>query len=189
MSRGKKLTRCAHVVGMCGNEGLSPITSALARHLGVLAPHRRKDKWAFVERYIGSTPESRPIKNKPKPRTGWMDRLSAEREIVLEDTNARLSFLLRWAREVVGRPQAGVRESHRGLLRRAHLGCWTGCGGRHDVSHHIVQVQHGGDNRNANRVRLCHACHALIHPWLNPDGTVKPEALTKRMSLPSLEAL
>lgn len=61
------------------------------------------------------------------------------------------------------------------------------CGGPHNVTHHIVQLQHGGNNGKSNRVRLCHKCHAFVHPWLNEDGTTKPEALVKRMELPKLD--
>lgn len=34
--------------------------------------------------------------------------------------------------------------------------------------HHIIQVQHGGSNYLRNRVAICAACHADIHPWLAP---------------------
>ena len=40
------------------------------------------------------------------------------------------------------------------------------CGGRSHVRHHIIQLQHGGSNKKRNIVRLCHDCHAEIHPWL-----------------------
>lgn len=125
-------------------------------------------------------------KGKPKRRHQWQDDLAAEITIVIEDFNARLSLLFRWARVVVGRPRFDLRKQHRGLIRRKHLCCWTGCGGPHDVTHHIVQLQNGGDNATCNRVRLCHRCHAFIHPWLNEDGTTKPEALIKRMELPEI---
>jgi HNH endonuclease len=32
--------------------------------------------------------------------------------------------------------------------------------------HHVIQIQHGGSNYLRNRVALCAACHAEIHPWL-----------------------
>lgn len=35
--------------------------------------------------------------------------------------------------------------------------------------HHIIQLQHGGDNRGKNRIRLCHYCHILIHPHMQTD--------------------
>lgn len=37
-----------------------------------------------------------------------------------------------------------------------------------NVRHHIIQIQHGGGNSHRNIVRLCQACHAVIHPWLRP---------------------
>jgi 5-methylcytosine-specific restriction endonuclease McrA len=36
--------------------------------------------------------------------------------------------------------------------------------------HHVVQVQHGGDNDPRNLVSICHRCHQRVHPWLK-DGT------------------
>lgn len=40
------------------------------------------------------------------------------------------------------------------------------CGIAESIKHHIIQVQHGGDNRNMNLIRVCESCHAAIHPWL-----------------------
>lgn len=33
--------------------------------------------------------------------------------------------------------------------------------------HHVIQIQHGGSNYVRNRVPLCSACHASVHPWLS----------------------
>lgn len=37
--------------------------------------------------------------------------------------------------------------------------------------HHVIQVQHGGSNDTRNLVRICHACHQRIHPWLPVPDT------------------
>lgn len=37
---------------------------------------------------------------------------------------------------------------------------------RATIRHHIIQLQHGGSNRQRNVVYLCGQCHAEIHPWL-----------------------
>lgn len=51
------------------------------------------------------------------------------------------------------------------------------CGDRGQTlyRHHVIQVQHGGSNSPRNVVKLCHACHHLIHPWLE-----KPSSLHNR---------
>ena len=98
-------------------------------------------------------------------KPAWIRRLKTERELVIEDENARLGFLRRWADVVVGRPHPGIRRGFWGLPKRKHFGCWA-CGRRHDITHHIVQVQHGGTNSLTNLCRLCHACHQVVHPWL-----------------------
>jgi 5-methylcytosine-specific restriction endonuclease McrA len=43
------------------------------------------------------------------------------------------------------------------------------------VSHHIIQLQHGGSNRKANLVRICEWCHAAIHPWMTAPALVVDE--------------
>lgn len=45
-------------------------------------------------------------------------------------------------------------------------GCAVCCGGRALQWHHVLQVQFGGSNTPRNRIALCEACHASIHPWL-----------------------
>jgi len=35
-----------------------------------------------------------------------------------------------------------------------------------EVTHHLVQLQHGGTNYFMNRVPLCRNCHKKIHLWL-----------------------
>ncbi len=35
------------------------------------------------------------------------------------------------------------------------------------LRHHIIQLQHGGNNGRKNRIALCEVCHNEIHPWLN----------------------
>lgn len=34
------------------------------------------------------------------------------------------------------------------------------------VWHHVIQLQNGGSNNRRNRVSICEACHADVHPWL-----------------------
>lgn len=49
------------------------------------------------------------------------------------------------------------------------FGC--GSGSRAFQWHHVIQIQHGGSNTFRNRVALCGACHADIHPWLEPQAS------------------
>lgn len=44
---------------------------------------------------------------------------------------------------------------------------------KHLYWHHVIQVQHGGSNDPRNLVRVCHACHRAVHPWLPAPTTVE----------------
>jgi hypothetical protein len=41
------------------------------------------------------------------------------------------------------------------------------------VTHHVVQIQHGGSNDTRNLVWLCYACHRRVHPWLDGKAPVR----------------
>jgi HNH endonuclease len=56
--------------------------------------------------------------------------------------------------------------------------CWA-CGTvGFRIWHHVIQIQHGGYNRQRNLVKLCKPCHAEIHPWL-PGSVRKPRPIEK----------
>lgn len=59
-------------------------------------------------------------------------------------------------------------------LRSHALECF-GCFTRDRMTywHHVVQVQHGGDNDTRNLVNICHECHRRIHPWLREGTTME----------------
>jgi hypothetical protein len=40
------------------------------------------------------------------------------------------------------------------------------CGYFPTIPHHIIQIQNGGLNIKKNIIRICHECHAKIHPWI-----------------------
>jgi len=44
------------------------------------------------------------------------------------------------------------------------------CHGIADVRHHVIGLNHGGDNQVANIVALCNECHAKVHPHLASSG-------------------
>jgi hypothetical protein len=82
----------------------------------------------------------------------------------------RLAALKRFAEIAIARPAdwdyADVRAR---AQARPHYGgeCYS-CrkSSRVLVSHHVIQIQHGGSNYARNRVDICEPCHAAIHPWL-----------------------
>lgn len=52
--------------------------------------------------------------------------------------------------------------------------------------HHIIQIQFGGSNFLRNRVALCDACHAAIHPWLPPVLRVEKNGWYRLGSMKSI---
>lgn len=100
------------------------------------------------------------------------------------DTSAqeRLARLKTFAEVVVGnrhrRGRLRERFNHSKPCRPGSI-CFV-CPKPARVRHHIIQLQHGGDNSAANVVRLCFECHAEIHPWLkrvnNNPGTANIRA-------------
>lgn len=48
---------------------------------------------------------------------------------------------------------------------RSHKLCFA-CGDPAEHRHHIILLNHGGDNSKRNVVSLCAHCHAEIHPWM-----------------------
>ena len=82
----------------------------------------------------------------------------------------RLRFLIRWslfctANTLSIRERRAIFERRR---RRHRVGaCWACAREAVLVRHHIIQIQNGGSNDNANLIRICDWCHAEIHPWLD----------------------
>lgn len=82
----------------------------------------------------------------------------------------RLEWLIYQADVVLSKPsrrqQAAMHAAMKGLhLHLFSLPCFV-CLGVTQCRHHVIQVQHGGDNRKSNVVGLCHRCHKKVHPWL-----------------------
>ena len=82
----------------------------------------------------------------------------------------RLKALQRVAREAwITRSDDWNRETVRlGPIRSIKPdNCFT-CGTRDRKLywHHIITLDHGGDNQPYNVVGICHECHRGIHPWL-----------------------
>lgn len=71
----------------------------------------------------------------------------------------------------------------RRVLKSAGFGnCWV-CLVRTALSwHHVIQLQHGGDNRTNNLVAICEGCHAEVHVWLKKEREfLVPEEVTRPM--------
>ncbi len=84
----------------------------------------------------------------------------------------RLHALKQAAEVVISRPIHGQRMKFSRLRVIAKffadpLNQWCFvCEYEAEARHHVVQLKHGGDNRELNIVPLCETCHALIHPWI-----------------------
>lgn len=95
------------------------------------------------------------------------------------DTADRVALLRAFAEIAIVRPAtwnpAEIRaHAHEHRLQLA--GCFScrRADGR-AAWHHVIQIQFGGSNYLRNRVALCDACHAAVHPWL-PTKPAKPES-------------
>jgi 5-methylcytosine-specific restriction endonuclease McrA len=90
--------------------------------------------------------------------------------------DARVALLRRWAevkayskRRKGPRTLSESRAAFRAGFRAARVKvgqCWACSGWADLVRHHVIQLQHNGQNTNANLVKICGECHAAIHPWL-----------------------
>jgi len=84
----------------------------------------------------------------------------------------RVGALKRFAEVAIARPAdwnpAQIRAESHAVLGPVCFAC--GAHRRAMVSHHIIQIQHGGSNGPRNRVTICEPCHSAVHPWL-PKAT------------------
>jgi hypothetical protein len=98
------------------------------------------------------------------------------RFMVGEDAD-RIDLLRQLADVAVKRPDdwspLEIRREHEATARESAQRCFC-CrtGSRRLYWHHIVAIQHGGDNNRRNLVAICLRCHAAVHPWM--DGS-KPD--------------
>lgn len=88
------------------------------------------------------------------------------------DENAdRIALLRAFAEIAILRPRSWDYEAERAAADKHPLYALQCFACRSESSlhwHHIIQIQHGGSNYLRNRVAICAACHADIHPWLAP---------------------
>lgn len=105
------------------------------------------------------------------PEELWLDYFYA----AVRDDVDRAAILKQLAGVKIARPKDWDPEWVRVTLREGVFFPLTAdqcfcclTGSRRLYWHHIIQVQHGGSNSPHNLVRLCHACHRRVHPWLEP---------------------
>lgn len=77
--------------------------------------------------------------------------------------DGRLQYLKQWA-AVKMPPFRKVKRLR--MVSRLVGPCWACRSFEALVSHHVIQLQHGGNNDVRNIVLICEWCHAAIHPWL-----------------------
>lgn len=104
--------------------------------------------------------------------TDTVRRWMVERDAAPKSSEHRLALLRRWSEVVVrdSRTAETRRNAYLRLHRCATLGpCWA-CQ-NHDIliTHHVIQIQNGGNSWEHNLLRICETCHAEVHPWLKND--------------------
>jgi hypothetical protein len=107
----------------------------------------------------------------------------------------RIALLRAFAELAIVRPSGWNVVEIRAEAHQHHLAasrcfaCWIG--GRVLSWHHVIQIQFGGSNYVRNRVAICEACHAAVHPWLNESEgrTVKGWTPLSGCTAAALEAL
>jgi hypothetical protein len=131
--------------------------------------------FADTVRAVMARSKSAPDTAKVSPitRETWdIDERAAIDQFYAEaNTGDRAGALRRFAEIAIVRPAdwdvAAVRASSRQHMLHADR-CFVCRHERRLSWHHVIQIQHGGSNYLRNRVALCTACHADVHPWL-PD--------------------
>jgi hypothetical protein len=91
---------------------------------------------------------------------------------------SRLELLKTFAEIAIERPgdwdpeAVRARSGDHSLTAEACFACQSGT--RERDWHHVIQIQHGGSNTPRNRVSICSACHADVHPWLSSTPRKNP---------------
>ena len=84
----------------------------------------------------------------------------------------RIDLLKRWAlvqAKADGRSNAERRFAYNRISKpqEPEIGrCWACKLGNYLITHHVVQIQNGGNSFHLNFIKICEDCHALVHPWL-----------------------
>lgn len=114
------------------------------------------------------------------PQERWeISEPAALDEFYRQAQTDRLTALKRFAEIAIARPAdwdyQAVRAERPSRMAHHDGRCYA-CRkpSRVTVSHHIIQIQHGGSNYVRNRVDICEPCHAAIHPWLPAVARPKP---------------
>ena len=111
-------------------------------------------------------------------------KLIGEFKRVPDTKQARLDFLVRWSNvqcrswtAASDRRKKFQRTRKFDRLMKKTTACWVCALPGKLVRHHMIQIQHGGENWKQNVVVICEWCHAEIHGWLEvPDHPVVVEA-------------
>lgn len=137
------------------------------------SPHDLKALAETVKRIQARSAGASPVNVRTIPRERWdVSEPAALDEFYKQAETDQLGALKRFAEIAITRPAewdyAAIREQAGESRRHFHDGICYGCR-RHErmlVSHHVIQIQHGGSNYARNRVDICEQCHAAVHPWL-----------------------
>ncbi len=123
------------------------------------------------------SPVRKPFKPKPKPKPDFLaaelpkahGKLQKFWRAIIKGKLNRLELLKIYSRLKVQADSSyqSRRDQRIRLEEREMATCFSCERFRKIARHHIIQLQHGGPNRNPNIVYLCHYCHAEIHPWLH----------------------
>lgn len=128
-----------------------------------------------VKRVMARSAGATPTNVRTIPQERWeISEPAALDEFYRQAEVDRMGALRRFAEIAIARPAdwdfgaiRAAAEAKPGPLSNWQRECFA-CRrtSRQFVSHHIIQIQHGGSNYARNRVSICEDCHAKIHPWL-----------------------
>lgn len=150
--------------------------------------HRGKTPagWAIVQRLMASLKSAvlEPPSTDVLPEAEREFALSEDEVLNLFWTESsapganRVALLQAFAEVAIVRPSgwdpAVVREEA-GAYRVLAAQCFACFSAQRALAwHHVIQIQHGGSNTPRNRVGICPACHADIHPWLDAEARKVP---------------
>ena len=97
-----------------------------------------------------------------------------EQETVSDAPTVRLALLRKWAEVRVPTADDDTPAKRRAAYERQRRHtkpgpCWVCTLEGPRITHHVIQIQNGGNSWELNMVLLCEYCHAEIHPWLKID--------------------
>ncbi len=117
-------------------------------------------------------------------KVDWELRKLDEFHAKAEDIGCNKSHLLKSYGELKMSNRASLAKRRKDYNELKKLGgepspCFC-CGAPSNHRHHVIWLKHGGSNSDHNIVKLCIACHQIVHPWMSEVSCVPKKKKRER---------